>query len=293
MLIDVEELRALGAGRLIVDTRIESDFASGHIPGAVHFDNFEFANEATGDGALASVARAWREMFQDSGVWCDGPVVTYDAGMENRAARPAVMMRALGKRDAYVLHGGIAAWLEAGGELTSTPTVPSAIASAHDPDGALTGVIGVDSVVAALDRDDVFILDVRDEREYRGDVRMQGNPRLGSIPRARHLDWRLLLEKRRDYPRGVGTPRDEGYLLARLLPAETLRAQLAQVGLAELDQEVIVYCQKSHRASLVAVILERLGFTNVSVYAGSFREWSRRADLPVAPVVATGAREGD
>jgi len=44
---------------------------------------------------------------------------------------------------------------------------------------------------------------------------------------------------------------------------------------------VIVYCQKSHRACTVYLALERLGYAKAKVYPGSFREWSRRSDLPV------------
>jgi thiosulfate/3-mercaptopyruvate sulfurtransferase len=61
---------------------------------------------------------------------------------------------------------------------------------------------------------------------------------------------------------------------------EELRARLAAVGI-EPETDVIVYCQKSHRACTVYLALERLGYAKAKVYPGSFREWSRRSDLPV------------
>ncbi|MDE3147595.1 MAG: sulfurtransferase, partial [Acidobacteriota bacterium] len=42
-----------------------------------------------------------------------------------------------------------------------------------------------------------------------------------------------------------------------------------------------IYCQKSHRASLAYVAMKEMGYSNARVYVGSFREWSKRLDLPI------------
>jgi 3-mercaptopyruvate sulfurtransferase SseA len=44
---------------------------------------------------------------------------------------------------------------------------------------------------------------------------------------------------------------------------------------------VVVYCQRSHRATNSYTALKHLGYPNVRVSIGSFYEWSRRLDLPV------------
>lgn len=40
------------------------------------------------------------------------------------------------------------------------------------------------------------------------------------------------------------------------------------------ESEVILYCQSGRRAGKAASLLEGLGFKNVSVYQGSWAEWS-------------------
>lgn len=142
-------------------------------------------------------------------------------------------------------------------------------------------VLGVSEVSARLGREDVVFLDVRDESEFEGTRQMQGNPRLGRIPGARSCEWRRFLEHRAEYPADAGTARDEGYVLERFRAADDLRAELDKVGVSRPDTEVVIYCQKSHRASLVYLAFQELGYTNGQVYVGSFREWSKRMDLPV------------
>jgi thiosulfate/3-mercaptopyruvate sulfurtransferase len=188
------------------------------------------------------------------------------------------MMRALGHEHSHVLHGGLARWIEGGGALSATSERRARESWERRP--GFAALVGLDAARAVLERSDVVLLDVRSEAEYAGDVSMQGNPRLGHLPRARHLDWRSLIEHRTQWPDGAGTPRDGDQLLYRLLPPDALWERLSSVGIGP-DTEVMIYCQKSHRASVVYVALETLGVRTACVYAGSFREWSRRPDVPI------------
>lgn len=276
--MEPEELDRLEQTPCLVDARIEADYEAGHIPGALHLDTFEFSNEQTEGEQLDSVLDEWHEMFLAAGVPADRPVVFYDAGTENRGSRPALMMRALGHEHSHVLHGGMARWIEGGGALSATSERRARESWERRP--GFAALVGLDAARAVLERSDVVLLDVRSEAEYAGDVSMQGNPRLGHLPRARHLDWRSLIEHRTQWPDGAGTPRDGDQLLYRLLPPDALWERLSSVGIGP-DTEVMIYCQKSHRASVVYVALETLGVRTACVYAGSFREWSRRPDVPI------------
>lgn len=279
ILVEVADLEGLDPPPCFVDARLAIDYIAGHIPGALHLDTFEFANERTEGSELDVVLSAWHQMFLDAGIRRDESVVFYDAGTENRSARPAVMLRALGHESAYVLHGGMTAWLESGGP-TSTGHMkrpPSSWARAESPPSWL---IGFDTVSDLLGRRDVVLVDVRSDEEYAGVKVMQGNPRLGRIPGARHLEWRSLLERRASFPEGAGTPRDGDTLLFRFRSPAELWKLLGDAGVGA-GTDVVLYCQKSHRASVVYVALEALGFSGARVYAGSFREWSRRLDAPV------------
>ncbi|MDA8290936.1 MAG: rhodanese-like domain-containing protein [Actinomycetota bacterium] len=277
-LVELEELDELEPPLCLVDARLAEDYEVGHVPGALHLDTFEFANERTEGADLDALLRQWQQMFHDAGIRREESVVFYDAGTENRASRPALMLRALGHDRAHVLHGGMAGWLDAGGDtsVTSQRREPSSWAR-----GTTSGfLVGVDAVREVLGRPDVVLLDVRSDEEWEGTKQMQGNPRLGRLPGARHLEWRSLIQRRSTWPQGAGTPRDGDSLLFRLHEPAALREKLAAVGL-DADTEVMLYCQKSHRASVVFVALEALGIERARVYAGSFREWSRRSDLPL------------
>ena len=49
------------------------------------------------------------------------------------------------------------------------------------------------------------------------------------------------------------------------------------------DKEIIVYCQRVHRASHSWFVLEHiLGYDNVKVYDGSMMEWSNLMDQPIS-----------
>jgi len=272
LLVSLEELSSLDPAPIWVDTRRGADYRRGHLPGAIHFDNFIHANEHTSRAELDALAASWMAMFAAAGIPLDAPVIFYDAGMENRAPRPAFMLRALGNSESRVLHGGIRAWREAGRPLSTTlNSRPPGFPRARPPRLDQRWVAGVDDVIDTLRDGSAQLLDVRDEPEYRGRRRLQWNPRLGRLPGAIPLEWTALLERDSSTAQGP---------LIGFKPDHELSQLVLGAGLSA-DLPVIVYCQKSHRACNTYLALERLGFHDVRVYVGSFREWSRRPELPI------------
>jgi thiosulfate/3-mercaptopyruvate sulfurtransferase len=176
----------------------------------------------------------------------------------------------------------MAAWLDAGRELSQENAVlPETSWMFSVPQRQVPMVVGIDTVIEKMNDASVVLLDVRDSPEYDGIRQMEANPRLGRIPGGRSFEWTRFLERRYDYPALAGTSRNEGYIFDRLRPADDIRDDLLMVGVTNLDAEIVLYCQKSHRASLAYVALEECGYTNVQVFIGSFREWSKRLDLPI------------
>lgn len=279
ILVDLEELGGLPGPVQFVDTRTGPDYRRGHIPGAVHLDTFAYANESTDPEGWPSVLADWREVFARAGIRDDETVVFYDGGLENRAARNGFMLSYLGHRHAHVLHGGMTAWVRTGGERSREVTVrPAAPALALPLRGEMVAL--VDEVAQVVTDESALLLDVRDTGEYEGRVRLQWNPRMGRIPGSVPLEWTSLLTAEPVDRTLVGTPYYPSGMRVGLRADRDLRELLAAAGLEE-DSEVIVYCQKSHRASTVYLALERLGFERARVYPGSFREWSRCRQLPI------------
>jgi thiosulfate/3-mercaptopyruvate sulfurtransferase len=287
ILIELADLEGLPAPVQFVDTRIGADYRRGHIPGALHLDTFPYANESTDSERWPQVVADWRKVFSGAGLHMDETVVFYDGGLENRAARNGFMLRYLGHPNAHVLHGGMTAWVRSGGASFRKPNVrePAALEELSLRDEMVALVADVERAVS---EGGPLLLDVRDTGEFEGRVRLQWNPRMGRIPGAVPLEWTTLLTFE-DVDRAlVGTPYYRSGMRINLLDKEELREAFAAVGVEE-GSDVILYCQKSHRACTVYLALERLRYRSVRVYPGSFREWSRASHLPVVRTPAQRA----
>jgi thiosulfate/3-mercaptopyruvate sulfurtransferase len=281
LLIELERLEADGGPVLWVDTRRAPEYRRGHIPGAIHLDTFEYANERTDERGLARVEADWCEMFWRAGIRRDDRVVFYDEGTENRVGRPAFMLRYLGHERSHALHGGMKAWLDAGRPVERAPAEQRPNARGCLPcEGRREMIATADDVAAVVRSGGAVLLDVRDEPEYQGRRRLQWNPRMGRIPGTAHVAWTDLLQRTRDFPALAGTPYYREFLLTRFREPAELRRLLASRGLTP-ETDLILYCQKSHRACTAYAGLQRAGFRRLRVYVGSFREWSRRFEFPV------------
>jgi thiosulfate/3-mercaptopyruvate sulfurtransferase len=114
-------------------------------------------------------------------------------------------------------------------------------------------VIAVDELVERLR--ELAIVDVRTPREYDGSLGQPCDPRQGHIPGARNLDV---------------------YRLMNMTPDEVH----AELGL-DPGVEVVAYCHSGGRSAIAAQVLRSLGY-DARNYEGSWHEWSRHEDLPIA-----------
>jgi thiosulfate/3-mercaptopyruvate sulfurtransferase len=101
----------------------------------------------------------------------------------------------------------------------------------------------------------VVLLDVRNETEYIGTAGYPCDARQGHIPTARHLPLDRLME--------AGGP-------------EEIRALVGEPEGAE----VIAYCHSGGRSAMAVQVLRGAGYAARN-YAGSWHDWSSRAELPV------------
>ncbi len=264
LLVDLDWLDGQTAPVLLVDARPAPEYAHGHLPGAINLDTFFYVNEHTDPEGLQTIEADWARMLGEAGITPGDRVVFYDAGTENYAPRGAFMLRYLGHEASHVLHGGIAGWRAAGRAVTTEPPERQPTPGARYPVTPRRAMIATaDEVAAALDDPQVVVLDVRATDEYHGTRPMQGNPRLGRLPGVAHVEWTSLLADKERYTD----------------PA-AMRRILTEAGVVP-EKKIIIYCQRSHRATNTYTALEHLGYPNLRVYPGSFYEWSRRADLPV------------
>jgi thiosulfate/3-mercaptopyruvate sulfurtransferase len=282
-LISAADLRALvDAGRSdlrIVDCRWvlgqpgngEAAYRAGHLPGAIHLDLDEELSARDGYGAPGRhPLPAPHELARTlgfAGIGDGDVVVAYDDVGGWVAARLWWMLDVLGHRDVFVLDGGIAAWTEAGGALTTdVPTVDHAELHLAD---AWTGVIDRDELRGRLGS--VVLLDARGAQRYRGETEPI-DPIAGHIPTARNapVDDNLT---------GPG---------GRFLPAAVLVERMRALGADGSSGPVVTSCGSGVSAIHHALALRVAGLPDPILYVGSYSFGSRSG----APV-ATGPEPGE
>jgi thiosulfate/3-mercaptopyruvate sulfurtransferase len=244
---------------LLIDLRPPEDFATGHIPGAVHLDLWGVSLVDTDPAPLKAFMWIVDHLFNLRGVSESTPVVVYDEQSGIRAARGFWFLEYFGHPRVQLLDGGFNAWTRAGLPITRDAAPPPKSAWTGTPQD--TKIATWRDVHARLGDPDVVLLDTRSDGEYDGSVVRA--KRGGAIPGAVHVEWTRNLDA------------DGAFK-----PAADLRAMYEAAGVTP-DKEVITYCQGGYRAAHGYLALRLLGYPRVRNYTGSWKEWGDREDLPV------------
>lgn len=170
----------------------------------------------------------------------------------------------LGGRSA-LMEGGMQQWKREGRSLTAD--VPAPRAAALSPLEVRPLIVDAAWVSAHVGKSGFSVIDSRDTVFYNGQ-RAGGRPgaehRGGHIPGARNVFFETL------YDQKTGT----------LKPPSVLRALFAAAGVRPGDT-VVTYCHIGQQATATLFAARSLGYP-VLLYDGSFEDWSRRTELPVA-----------
>lgn len=202
---------------------------------------------------------ALQSFFAALGVRREQPVVVYDDGEMKFAARLRFLLEYCGVLQAVMVDGGapaLAAFLPAGG---GSP-VPSDFGAI--PTDTPIALVFQQQVLLAVQKRSSKIVDVRSPAEFNGQLLLPGDARPGHIPGA------------------INVP--EGDFLNELQlrsPAEIVQV-FQQAGLSPADS-IIVYCHDGAKSALVSTLLVQFGFSDVSLYYLSYRDWSENPALPV------------
>ena len=244
---------------LLIDLRPPEDFATGHIPGAVHLDLWGVSLVDTDPAPLKAFMWIIDHLFNLRGVSESTPVVVYDEQSGIRAARGFWFLEYFGHPRVQLLDGGFNAWTRAGLPITREAAPPPKSTWTGKPQE--TTIATWRDVHARLGNPDVVLLDTRSDGEYDGTtVRAK---RGGAIPGAVHVEW----------TRNLGAD-------GAFKPAAELRAMYEAAGVTP-DKEVITYCQGGYRAAHGYLALRLLGYPRVRNYTGSWKEWGDREELPI------------
>lgn len=237
------------------------EYLDGHIPGAVYVD-LETQLAARGDAAagrhplpaeedLQRAAREWGLRKGES-------VVAYDDLKNLSAARAWWLLRHAGIADVRLLDGSLRAWTAAGHPLERGSVTPQpgdvVLGYGHLP------TLSIDEAADFPRRG--ALLDARAVERYRGEVEPI-DPRAGHVPGALSAP-------------ATGNVDGEG----RFLAAAELRRRFEELGVTS-GTPVAAYCGSGVTAAHNVVALTLAGH-RPALYPGSWSQWSRHADRPVA-----------
>jgi thiosulfate/3-mercaptopyruvate sulfurtransferase len=269
--VRVVDARSVPHGGTVQMPPGREQYAAGHIPGAVYLDYAEdLSDPATPYAARVAPPELFARTMHEHGIGDDTIVIAYDAGTIPFAARIVWMLRYYGHDEAFVLAGGLPAWIAAGhplstgalGSANATDTAPAtgrAVAPAFTPraHAALRATRGEVLAIAEgrsraqlveTQRDQTY---AQRDRDITGAVRLSGNQ---------------LLEDTRG---------------GRVADAATLTRLVHDAGL-DPHARTVVSCGSGVSASGAWLALREAGFHDVAVYDGSWMEWEHDA-LPSVP----------
>jgi thiosulfate/3-mercaptopyruvate sulfurtransferase len=244
---------------VLIDAGEAVAYRRAHLPGAVGVTHPYLKGD--GDDRLVMEADAFEAVARRWGVSNDSPVVVYDDNASLHSARVWWVLRLYGHERVRVLDGGLNAWLAEGRELTSAPGRPEPGTFEARTDASQ--LCEMDELRSLLDGS-VSLWDTRSDEEWDG-TNSRGNARVGHLPGARHLEWRLLMQ---------GPP------ARRFRPLDEMRSELLSAGI-DADTPTVSYCQAGIRGAFGAFVLALLGNDSARNYDGSMGEWANVEDTPL------------
>jgi thiosulfate/3-mercaptopyruvate sulfurtransferase len=257
---------------VLIDTRDPATYAAGHLPGAVNIhDIFTYLATSTPEG-VAAMRNKFAAIFGDAGLSGKETAIVYEQSMNTgfgQSCRGYVLLKYLGYPKVRILHGGYAGWTAAGMPTTTDLAAPRPASFPIDP-GAAGILVDLQSMKAAVADPNIVKLDTRDVDEWIADSSSPYGkdfcPRKGRIPGAVWIEWYRMMKPTPAGP--MFKSRDE------------ILAECASVGITP-QTPVVLYCFKGARASNTLVALKEAGVGNVTLYFGSWNEWSRDPSLPI------------
>ncbi len=257
---------------VVIDTRDPKTYAAGHLPGAVNIhDIFTYLATSTPEG-VAAMRSKFAEIFGAAGLSGKEIAVVYEQSMNTgfgQSCRGYVLLSYLGYPKVKILHGGYAAWTAA--SLPTTRDVPTPRPATFPINASGAGMlVDLQTMKTKVADKTIVKLDTRDVDEWIGDSSSPYGkdfcPRKGRIPGAVWIEWYRMMK-----------PSPAGPMFKS---REEILAECATVGITS-DTPVVLYCFKGARASNTLVALKEAGIKDVTLYFGSWNEWSRDPALPI------------
>lgn len=240
-------------------------YDAAHIPGARHVVPADLSLPRTEGSLILELppVDVLNAALEKLGISDDSRIVVYfGEDWVSPTTRIYFILDSIGAGDrTSILNGGMRAWKAAGNAVTAE--VPAVKPGKLTPKPRRDLVVDASWVKANAGKPKVALVDARNTEYYDGTASGQ-DMRAGHIPGAMSLPYESLV-----------TEPD----LTFIAP-EAMHKLLEGAGAAKGDT-VVSYCHIGQQASLVYFAARYLGY-DAKLYDGSFQDWSRHAELPVA-----------
>jgi len=239
---------------VLVDARSFQEYSKGHITNAVSLDLFSFHWIDTTKNGISSFNEHFTKIFSQIGISDEKKVVFYDNVSGMLAARGVWLLKYFSHNEVSILDGGFTKWKNEGRVSDTILVAYKPTKFSAKPNSSI--LASFEYVLENLHK--ITILDARSKEEFNG--KLVRAARGGHIPNSTNVDWSENLTK-------DGTFKDN--------------EDLSKLYQMSKDTEIVTYCQGGYRAANTFLALQKIGFTNVKVYLGSWSEWGNKLELPI------------
>ncbi|MFA9422308.1 MAG: sulfurtransferase [Sedimentibacter sp.] len=242
----------------------KEEYNKGHIPGAIFIPMEGFLTGEVGEHGgrhpLPDI-ETFRKKINELGVDDNVDVVVYDDGEVAMAGRLWFMLRYLGKKNVYVLNGGIKEWVSLGNELevkVAQPILRGELTANYNKEI----LADVNDVKKAIEADNQAIIDSRTSDRYRGEIEpIDRIP--GHIPTSLNYPWPELAKAETPWTK------------------EDLKKHYE--ALTKFDK-LLVHCGSGITGTVNMIFLEEAGF-NPKLYLGGYSDWISYLDNKITSEV--------
>lgn len=272
---DAVEKNAVKADWVVVDCRDLKDYAKGHVPGAISLG--KPCKKALRDATARAFkdSKKYETLFGKSGIGNDTHVVFYGEHKVTDTFKDVTVafwiMEYLGHDKAYVLNGGMDAWLKAGKKLTNQPSMKPE--KQFKAKLVASRIAGNDEMlqIAEGKKQGVTVIDARSKAEHNGDdIRAL---RGGHVPNTTaNISHKDTMDQEKDAKTGKDV--DNGYL-----SPDRVAGFYKDF---DKSKRTIAYCQTGTRSTLTYLELRLLGFKDPANWDESWVVWGSNVRYPVA-----------